>query len=108
MHQVSDALLWDEVCTRIWLVLVEYYSDGHSDVGDGAAESTVKALPAQRLIKFGTVTATRNAVLRLEVEEVELLSGAWQTQGFQIPVCGEAPIVACILHDQFCFLDCFV
>ena len=59
------------------------------------ADATLETLPAQHSITFGTATARNNAVLRLEVEEVELLSESWLVQGFKIPVCGEAPRPLC-------------
>lgn len=72
------------------------------------ADSTLQTLPAKHLVRFGSITASKNAVLRLEVEEVELLSGAWLTQGFLIPVCGEAPCSCVETHMRFmrfCFLQ---
>ena len=53
------------------------------------ADATLQTLPAQHSITFGTISARNNAVLRLEIEEVELLSESWLVQGFKIPVCGE-------------------
>ena len=40
------------------------------------------------MIAFGTVEGIGNAVMRLEVDEVELISGNWTKTGFTIPVCG--------------------
>lgn len=40
------------------------------------------------LITFGSIVAQGNAVMRLEVDEVELISGTWNRSGFTIPVCG--------------------
>ncbi|CAL8468224.1 g7763 [Coccomyxa elongata] len=49
--------------------------------------STPKAIPSNQLIKFGPVNATGNAVLRREIDEVEILSANWAND-FSIPVCG--------------------
>ena len=62
-----------------------------ADGANAAADATLPTLPPTHLVRFGTITASKNAVLRLEIEEVELLSESWLVQGFQIPVCGEAP-----------------
>ena len=52
------------------------------------ADSTLKKIPSNQLIKFGEVTATGNAVLRREIDEVEILSADWEND-FSIPVCGK-------------------
>lgn len=52
------------------------------------SNDTLKRIPTSQLIKFGTVTATGNAVLRREIDEVEILSANW-ANNFSIPVCGE-------------------
>ncbi|EIE19267.1 carbonic anhydrase [Coccomyxa subellipsoidea C-169] len=50
--------------------------------------SSLGGIPGNHLIRFGSVTATSNAVLRLEIDEVEVLSANWTTKDFLIPVCG--------------------
>ena len=48
------------------------------------------------MVTFGGLQAIGNAVMRLEVDEVELISGNWSNTGFTIPVCGahqDPPIV---------------
>ena len=40
------------------------------------------------MVTFGTITAIGNAVMRLEVDEIELISGNWSRNEFTIPVCG--------------------
>ena len=54
----------------------------------GAASSLSAISSTNTTIAFGTVEAVGNAVLRLEVDEVELISGNWTKSGFTIPVCG--------------------
>lgn len=56
------------------------------------ADTTLKRIPSSQLIKFGTVTATGNAVLRREIDEVEILSANW-TNDFSIPVCGKTHLL---------------
>lgn len=51
------------------------------------------------LVTFGTIAATGNAVMRLEIDEVELVSGNWNVTGLAIPVCGEQ-LVTCIPITQ--------
>ncbi len=53
-----------------------------------AASSLSAISGTNTTIAFGTVEAVGNAVLRLEVDEVELISGNWTKSGFTIPVCG--------------------
>ncbi|CAL5225822.1 g8601 [Coccomyxa viridis] len=79
--------------------LYNYASDGSDWKGfclNGTAQSPID-LPGKNAsslsalnstITFGSVTAVGNAVLRLEVDEVELISGNWTKSGFSIPVCG--------------------
>ena len=50
-------------------------------------------------ISFGSIVAAGNAVLRLEVDEVELISGDWNRTGFSVPVCGEHPTTAEPKHE---------
>ena len=50
-------------------------------------------------ISFGSIVAAGNAVLRLEVDEVELISGDWNKTGFSIPVCGKHSTKAEPMHD---------
>ena len=63
-------------------------------------------------ISFGSIVADGNAVLRLEVDEVELISGDWNKTGFSIPVCGEHSTEAEPTHDairrhaQTCAVHC--
>lgn len=54
-----------------------------------AASSLHTMSNASQLITFGDIEATGNAVLRLEVDEIELVSGDWNLTGFSIPLCGE-------------------
>ncbi|EIE19266.1 hypothetical protein COCSUDRAFT_58562 [Coccomyxa subellipsoidea C-169] len=57
-------------------------------MSDVLAGVTLQSIPQDRLIHFGSVTASGSALARLEVQEVMLLSADWQTSGFSIPVCG--------------------
>lgn len=43
------------------------------------------------MVTFGGLEAIGNAVMRLEVDEIELISGNWSNTGFTIPVCGTHP-----------------
>ncbi|BDA43798.1 probable carbonic anhydrase [Coccomyxa sp. Obi] len=51
---------------------------------------TLRRLPSDKLVQFGSVTASGNAVVRLEVQEVALFSSLWSATGFHVPVCGTA------------------
>lgn len=50
---------------------------------------TLRRLPSNQLVQFGDVTASGNAVVRLEVQEVALFSSFWNVTGIHVPVCGE-------------------
>lgn len=56
------------------------------------SDSTLQRIPTSQLIKFGAVSATGNAVLRREIDEVEILSAKWANE-FSIPVCGETHLL---------------
>lgn len=60
---------------------------------------TLSRLPSDQLVQFGHVSASGNAVVRLEVQEVALLSSFWNVTGFHVPVCGETscPFRSCAL-----------
>ncbi|CAK0782928.1 hypothetical protein CVIRNUC_006123 [Coccomyxa viridis] len=93
--------------------LYNYASDGDDWLGicqTGSAQSPIDLsrsnVSSLRLIQnpkqqisFGSIVAAGNAVLRLEVDEVELISGDWNKTGFSIPVCGSNDI-ACLESDN--------
>lgn len=54
----------------------------------GAVSSLSANNNTSTMIAFGTLEAFGNAIMRLEVDEVELISGNWSKSGFTIPVCG--------------------
>lgn len=54
----------------------------------GAASSLSAINSTSTTIAFGTMEVFGNAVMRLAVDEVELISGNWTKSGFTIPVCG--------------------
>ena len=57
----------------------------------GAASSLSPINSTSNMVTFGGLQAIGNAVMRLEVDEVELISGNWSNSGFTIPVCGAHP-----------------
>lgn len=57
----------------------------------GAASSLSAINSTSTMVAFGGLQAIGNAVMRLEVDEVELISGNWSNSGFTIPVCGAHP-----------------
>ena len=59
-----------------------------------AAGSALQPMPNTHTVKFGSITASGDAILRLEVEEVELLSAHWNTS-MQVPVCGASHYCLC-------------
>jgi len=60
------------------------------------AASALRSIESSsQLISFGSIVASGNAVMRLEVDEVELISGDWNRTGFTIPVCGALTITTC-------------
>ncbi len=59
-----------------------------------AIGSALQPVPSAHMVKFGSITASGNAILRLEIEEVELLSAHWNTT-MQVPVCGASHWCRC-------------
>ena len=57
------------------------------------------------LVTFGTIAATGNAVMRLEIDEVELVSGNWNVTGLTIPVCGEQLVTCFPVPQRACLLS---
>ena len=57
----------------------------------GAVSSLTAINSTSTMVAFGGLQAIGNAVMRLEVDEVELISGNWSNTGFTIPVCGAHP-----------------